>query len=144
VEFSRNLGVIRTEGNQVTLVFSARSGMESRLDASIAELDMLATVTGCTTRHHSRYPGWSFAEVSPLRNAYTKAYELVTGEKALVNVIHAGLECGVIFSKVPDMDMISVGPTMHDIHSPNEVLELTATETFWKTVEKLVEILSQN
>lgn len=141
VEYSRNLGVVETVGEKVRFVFSTRSAKESRLDASTAELDLLAAVTGCETRHYSRYPGWDFAEHSGIRAAYQTAYRDVTGMDAEVNVIHAGLECGLIGSKIPGMDMISVGPTMHDIHSPNERLDLASTETFWKTIVRLMEIL---
>ena len=139
VEYSRNLGVVRTEGNTVTFVFSSRSAMESRLDASARELCMLAAATGCSERHYSRYPGWDYAADSAVRDAYLAAYRDVTGEDARVNVIHAGLECGIIRSKVPDMDVISVGPTMHDIHSPAEALDLDTVEVFWRTVERLIE-----
>ena len=143
VEYSRNLGVIRTEGDAVHAVFSSRSSMESRLDASIRELDALAAVTGCTAKHHSRYPGWEFSPRSALREAYAAAYRAVTGKDVIVNVIHAGLECGIIYSKLPDMDIISIGPTMQDIHSPNEALDLGATEVFWTTVERLIQDLSK-
>ncbi len=141
VEYSRNLGVVETSGETVRFVFSARSAKESRLDASTAELDLLAAVTGCKTRHYSRYPGWDFAEKSQIRSAYLAAYRDVTGQDATVNVIHAGLECGLISSRIPDMDIISVGPTMHDIHSPNERLDLASTEIFWKTIVRLMELL---
>ncbi|MBR2926566.1 MAG: aminoacyl-histidine dipeptidase [Clostridia bacterium] len=140
VEYSRNLGVITTKENQICFVFSARSSIESRLDASTQELDALARVTGCVTKHYSRYPGWDYAKTSALRDSYLAAYRDVMGKDAVINVIHAGLECGIIRSKVPDMDMISVGPTMFDIHSPDEALDLDATEQFWKTVARLVEI----
>ena len=135
--YSRNLGVVRYEDGKLTFVFSSRSEHESNLDASIRELDLLAKLTGCTTRHHSRYPGWSYAPISPLRDAYCRVYREVTGENATVNVIHAGLECGVIYSHIP-MDIISIGPTMHDIHSPNEALELDSVDTFWRVLTTLI------
>ena len=143
VEWSRNLGVVRTaeDGSEITFVFSSRSAWESRLDASIDELDALAAVTGCTTNHHSRYPGWTYAPQSPLRDAYLRAYREVTGKQARVDVIHAGLECGIIYSKLSDMDIISIGPDMRDIHSPNERLDLSSVETFWKTLEKVISYL---
>ncbi len=141
VEYSRNLGVVRTAGERVDFVFSSRSAIEGRLDASMSEMDALARVTGCSVRHYSRYPGWNYAPASALRDAYLAAYRDVTGEDARMNVIHAGLECGIIRSKVPDMDIISVGPTMHDIHSPAEALDLDTTEIFWKTIAKLIEMM---
>ena len=140
-EWSRNLGVITTEGNEVELTFSSRSAIESRLDASIDELDTLALITGCTAKHYSRYPGWDYAPVSPLRDLYARAYRDITGKDATVDVIHAGLECGFIVSKIEGLDVISVGPDMRDVHSPDERLNLSSVETFWKTIEKLVEMV---
>ncbi|MBQ9806860.1 MAG: aminoacyl-histidine dipeptidase [Clostridia bacterium] len=139
VEYSRNLGVVYTENESVTFVFSSRSSIESQLDASINEIDTLARTVGAKTHHHGRYPGWSFAKKSPLRDAYLDAYRQVTGKHAAVTVIHAGLECGIIHSKIPDMDVISIGPTMYDIHSPDEALDLPKTELFWQVLVKLIE-----
>ena len=140
-EWSRNLGVIITEGNEVELTFSSRSAIESRLDASIDELDTLALITGCTAKHYSRYPGWDYAPVSPLRDLYARAYREITGKDATVDVIHAGLECGIIVSKLEGLDVISVGPDMRDVHSPDERLNLASVEVFWKTIEKLIELV---
>ena len=141
VEYSRNLGVVRTEGETVVLTFASRSGLESRLDASTRELDALSRILNGETRHYNRYPGWEFAPRSVLRDAYVKAYREITGEDAIVNVIHAGLECGVIYSHIPDMDIISIAPTLHDLHSPDESLELASVEVFWNTIVRLLEIL---
>ena len=141
VEFSRNLGVITTEGNAIRFAFSTRSAMESRIDATVDELDTFASVIGATVRHHGRYPGWKYETRSPLRDAYLHAYEKVCGKKAETNVIHAGLECGMIASKIPGMDIISIGPTMYNIHSPEEALSLSDTETFWKTLVELIQSL---
>ena len=138
VEFSRNLGVIRFEDQKLTFVFSTRSSLEAQLDASIRELELWARLTGCTTKHHSRYPGWAYAPQSPLRDAYLQAYRALSGRDAKVDIIHAGLECGVISSHLPDMDMISIGPDMKDIHSPDEALDLDSVEEFWKLVEDLI------
>lgn len=141
VEYSRNLGVVRQEEGKLTFVFSSRSSIENQLDATERELNLFAASVGCTVRHHSRYPGWDYAPVSALRDAYCKAYREVTGKDAVVNVIHAGLECGIIHSHLPEMDMISVGPDLHDIHSPNETLDLSSTELFWKVLERLIGVL---
>ena len=141
VEFSRNLGVIRTEGDQITFTLSTRSSIESQLAASIDELELFAKLLGASIRHHGRYPGWSYAKTSAIRDAYLAAYREIVGGEAAIDVIHAGLECGVISSKLPDMDMISVGPDMFDIHSPDEALDLDSVETFWKIVERLIATL---
>lgn len=141
VEYSRNLGVVRQEEGKLIFTFSSRSPIENQLDATERELNLFAASVGCAASHHSRYPGWSYAPASPLREAYGRAYREVTDKEAVVNVIHAGLECGIIHSHLPEMDMISVGPDMRDVHSPNETLDLSSTEIFWKTLKRLIEAL---
>ena len=138
VEYSRNLGIVRTEQGSVHLTLSSRSAIESQLDASIDDLDALAKLCKGSARHHSRYPGWSYAVESPLRDQYLTAYEGLFGKTPEVSVIHAGLECGIIRSKLPDMDMISVGPNMRDIHSPAERLDLASCERFWQVIAKML------
>lgn len=141
VEYSRNLGVIKHREGALTLVFSTRSSIENQLDASIRELDLLAELAGFQTKHHSRYPGWSYASNSPLRDRYLETYRRIMGKEAQVDIIHAGLECGVISSYLPDLDMISIGPNMTDVHSPDEALDLDSVETFWKLLTELISTL---
>ena len=138
VEYSRNLGIIRTEQDSVHLTISSRSAIESQLDASIDELDALATLCGGSTRHHSRYPGWSYAKESPIRDEYLAAYAALFGKTPEVSVIHAGLECGIIRSRLPEMDMISVGPNMRNIHSPDERLDLASCARFWQVISYIL------
>lgn len=141
VEYSRNLGVVSTEADHVKFIFASRSAMESRLDASITELDALALAFGGTAKHYARYPGWEFAQQSPLRDAYCKAYKEVTGKDAVIKVIHAGLECGIIYANVPSLDVISIAPNLGNLHSPDEYLDLSSVEVFWKTFEKIMKDL---
>lgn len=140
VESSRNLGVICSDEEKIDFMFSSRSSVESKMDASILELDTLAAVTGCTAKHYGRYPGWSFAKNSDLRTLYLDAYREVTGKDANICVVHAGLECGIIYSNIP-MDIIAIGPTTKGIHSPDEALYLNDVEIFWETLVKLFEKL---
>lgn len=138
VEYSRNLGIVRTEQHSVHLTISSRSAIESQLDASIDDLDALATLCAGSARHHSRYPGWSYAKESPIRDQYLQAYAELFSKTPEVSVIHAGLECGIIRSRLPEMDMISVGPNMRNIHSPDERLELASCERFWQVIAKIL------
>ena len=139
VEYSRNLGVIRTEGDEIVFTFMARSGINAQLDASNDELEALAALLGMSTEYNERYGGWDFASVSPLRDSYAEAYRETVGGEPKIESIHAGLECGFIIDNIPDMDIISVGPNEVDIHSPDERLELASVETLWKIVEKVME-----
>lgn len=138
VEFSRSLGVVRTEENRIRLVFSARSAIDSQLDASEKELEVLGALADAEVSHRGRYPGWQFSKQSPLRDAWISAYRQVIGSAPRVTVIHAGLECGVISSKLPELDMISVGPAMKDIHSPDEALDLDSCERIWRILEAVI------
>ncbi|MBR3967202.1 MAG: aminoacyl-histidine dipeptidase [Clostridia bacterium] len=138
VEFSRNLGIISTEGDKVCFIFSARSAIDSQLDFAASEIEALAKIFGGSAEQMGRYPGWEFAKISPLREKYLDVFRKMNGSKPLVNVIHAGLECGIIRSHIPDMDIISIGPGMRDIHSPDEALDLASFEKTWKIVCELL------
>ena len=138
VEYSRNLGVADSSEGRVKLTFSSRSSIEAQLDLSCREMDMLASLAGADCRHYSRYPGWEYAPTSPLRDEYIAAYKKLYGKDLTVGVIHAGLECGILSSKMSGMDIISIGPDMFDIHSPKEHLDLASCERVWKTVLEVV------
>lgn len=138
VEFSRNLGVIKTSEDHVDLVFSTRSSVESRIDASQSELDNIADLVGASVRHYSRYPGWKYEKNSPLREKYVEVAREIFGKEPIVMAIHAGLECGIIKSHIPNMDMISIGPDMKGIHSPDEELDLDSFERFWGLIVNML------
>ena len=138
VEFSRNLGIAATEEDKVRFTLSTRSSIEAQLDLSIRELDTLASLVGAGCRHYARYPGWEFEPASLLREQYIEKYKFIFGKEPTVGVIHAGLECGILSSKMPGMDIISIGPNMYDIHSPGEHLDLASTERVWTAVLAVV------
>ena len=138
VEYSRNLGVIKDDGETMEFIFSSRSSVESRIDASCQELDALAAITGCKTKHYSRYPGWKYEKESILRDKYVESARRVLGKEAVVEAIHAGLECGIIKANIPYMDIISIGPDMRGIHSPDEELDLDSFARLWTTIEDML------
>ncbi len=134
VEYSRNLGILETDGGKVIFYLSARSSLESQIDLACRELDELAALVGAQSKHYSRYPGWEYAPDSQLREDYLDTYESLFGTRPEVVVIHAGLECGIISSKTQGLDIISIGPNMYDIHSPAERLSLASCEKIWKVL----------
>ena len=140
VEFSRNMGVVRLEeeSTALRLVFSSRSPKESQLTASMAELDALAELIGGSFNHHSRYPGWDYAPVSPLRDAYIAAYVGLYGEQPIIKSIHAGLECGLLKAKIPDLDIIAIGANLENIHSPAEKMDLASCEKIWTIIAAIL------
>ncbi len=138
VEYSRNLGVIKDNGEEIEFIFSSRSSVESRIDAYCQELDAIEAITGCETKHYSRYPGWKYEKESVLRDKYVESARRVLGKEAIVEAIHAGLECGIIKSSIPYMDIISIGPDMKGIHSPDEALDLDSFERLWFVIEDML------
>lgn len=138
VEYSRNIGVVETDNEKIKLTLSSRSSIEAQLDLSCRELDMLCRAIGADCHHYARYPGWEYAPVSPLRESYIAAFKELYGKELSVGVIHAGLECGILSSKMDGMDIISIGPNMHDIHSPGEHLDLASCEKIWKVLLKVI------
>ena len=139
VEWSRNLGVVNCDVNDAEIVFSSRSSFESRIDASAKELDSYARQLDARIRHYNRYPGWNYAPKSNVREAYIEAYRALYGQIPSVTVIHAGLECGFISQAVPDMDIISCGAVVLDLHSPDERLNVASFERFYAVIKMIIE-----
>ena len=151
VAHSRNLGIVKTlcdgEGKPTAVKFSmsTRSASGSHLDDSERELEVLATaITGDSRNatHRARYPGWDYAPVSPLRDLWTAVSERMYGVTPRVEVIHAGLECGILCDKLGEMDIISVGPAMRDIHTPREMLSIPSVERTYRFVCEVLRCLA--
>lgn len=130
VEFSRNLGIVKISEERSEFVLSTRSSIDSQIDHSISQIDSYAKILGATARHYNRYPGWKYAEKSNIRDKYSDEYYNRYGSKPSVLVIHAGLECGIIKEQIPDMDIISCGPVVVDLHSPDEAMNKESFERF--------------
>lgn len=138
VEWSANLGVIATEGDSVKLTYLTRSGIDERIDYSMHALDRLAKMLGGEVGHFGRYTGWSFAKNSPIRDLYMSAFKALFGYDAECEIIHAGLECGLIRANIPDMDIISIGPDIIALHSPGEKLDIASAERLWTLLEYML------
>lgn len=142
VEYSRNLGIIETAQDlgEIKMVFFARSSQDSHLDASTKQLDAYARQLSMTHTVTSRYPGWKYAEHSEIREKYSACYEKLYGKKPEILTIHAGLECGVIGEKIDGLDVISCGPVVLDLHSPDEALNKASFERFFTVVKNVLSL----
>ncbi|MBQ2999701.1 MAG: beta-Ala-His dipeptidase [Clostridia bacterium] len=141
VQFSRNLGVIHSEQQGIKVTFSSRSAKNEQIDASLTELDAYALHTQAEITHHSRYPGWEIAERSELREKYAEIFSGLFGRELRIASIHAGLECGLIKQAVPTMDMISCGPRIKNLHSPDERLDLRSLERFFLLITEVLKTI---
>lgn len=138
VEFSRNLGVIEINSQGGYITYSSRSAKEEQVLFSMAQVDDKASVLGAQVKHTGKYPGWDFLPDSKLRDSYISSYREIIGGDVKTVVIHAGLECGIIKSRIPDIDIISVGPDMRNIHTPDEALSLASCERLFAVLKKVI------
>ena len=90
------------------------------------------------TKTSGHYPPWEFKENSQLRTLYEEVYFEELGEKVKVEAIHAGLECGIFASQMPELDCIAIGPQMYDVHTDGEKLSISSTETVFGLLCKLL------
>jgi dipeptidase D len=133
VETSLNLASVKTVGpDEWVITTSQRSSVESAKHALSHRLEALFTLAGMTTWHGEGYPGWKPNPDSRILKQVKDVYERLFEDKPKVRAIHAGLECGLFLEKYPSLDMVSFGPTMRGVHSPDERLHIPAVTNFWK------------
>jgi dipeptidase D len=138
VETSTNFATIRMKNDAVTVKTSQRSSYRSRLTEVAGRLQAIARMSGATVKNESSYPPWEPHMESELLGRAVEAYKDAFGTDPEVEVIHAGLECGVIGSKYPEMQMLSIGPTIQNPHSPDERLYLPSLEKIVTFAERLL------
>jgi len=140
VESSNNLGIIETIGDEVIITNAIRSSVRSLKEELIARDTLIAKLCGGAHSTASDYPEWRFKVESGIRDIMNATYKDLTGEELKIDAIHAGLECGLLIEKVGDIDMISIGPNMHDVHTPIERVSISSTERVYNF---LVEVLKR-
>lgn len=131
VETSANLGIVRSGKEEFACTSSVRSSKLSARKMMEDEIRALSEHLGGSIRLVGAYPAWEFREDSPLRDTMMDVYNEMYGEDPVVNVIHAGLECGLFYQRIADLDAVSIGPDMNDIHTYNESLSISSVERVW-------------
>lgn len=140
VETSLNLGIMKygADMEQLTCSFSVRSCMESAKQNLIAKLETITKIFQGNVTVSGDYPGWAYRAESPLRDKVVALYEEMYGRKPELMAIHAGLECGILVSKIDDLDCISFGPNMENIHTTEETLSISSTKRVWEYLINLL------
>lgn len=140
VETSTNLAAVKfVENNTVLITTSQRSDVDSE-KMNIAQMVASAfRLAGASVEHGEGYPGWAPNPDSPILKIAVESYESLFGQKPVVRSIHAGLECGLFLEKYPGMDMISFGPTLRGVHSPDEKVNIATVEKWWKHLVDILE-----
>ena len=140
VEVSSNIGVVATSDDRVKIMLSPRSSITSLQNEFKDRLQTLADVLGFDAKFEFEYPGWSYAEHSPVRDIFVESYRELFGSELRIESIHAGLECGLFAEALHGLDAIAVGPTLSDVHTPDESMELASAERFY---ELLIDVLKR-
>lgn len=142
VETSLNLGILHYQAAssaEICASFSVRSSIGSAKAALADKLKALTLLAGGSFEAAADYPGWKYRADSPLREKMITLYEEMFGRKPEVKAIHAGLECGILGSKIKDLDMISLGPDIQNIHTTEETMSIASTARVWAYLVRLLE-----
>lgn len=141
VQTSSNLGSGSIEDDALQLGFMIRSNTDYGKAETMRRLTALIERTGGTVTPSDDYPAWEYRQISPLRDVMIEVYEQMYGKKPEICAIHAGLECGILAQKLDGADMISIGPNMKDVHTPDERLEIQSVERCWEYLLRVLERL---
>ena len=140
VETSSNVASIATHQNEVSIVASQRSNVMSNLDNMTNTVKAAFQLAGAQIKVADKYPAWKMRADSKLTRLTVDSYKKLFGKDPQVLGIHAGLECGLFSERYPELDMVSFGPTLRNVHTPDECLHIPTVQMVW---DHLLEILKQ-
>lgn len=140
VKTSSNTGIIRLNKECFEAIISIRSSVESEKYALSDRIQCLTEIIGGKYIVSGEYPAWEYKENSPLRDIVFDSYQDVYGKNPKISGIHAGLETGIFYKKIKDIDIVSIGPEIYDIHTPKERLSISSVQ---RVYDLLLEILKR-
>ena len=140
-ETSSNIASIKTTDDKINIVASQRSNVMSNLQNMANTIRAAFELAGAQVKQGDRYPAWKMNADSKLTAIVVETYKKLFGKDPKVLGIHAGLECGLFSEKYPDMDMVSFGPTLRDVHTPDERLYIPTVQMVW---DHLLEVLANS
>ena len=143
VESSSNIGIVKTTEEYIYFDNAVRSSVESRKELISQKIHALGTLIGARCEEVNDYPGWRFNPDSEMLKLFARVYQEQYGKEAEISAIHAGLECGLFSEKIPGLDMVSIGPEMHDVHTPDERLSIASTIRVWEFLKEVLKQMDQ-
>lgn len=138
VETSSNLAIIKIENGEAAFKILVRSSREDMKDYAVKTLESCFNMAGMKVEASGSYGGWDPNPNSEILNMLKRIYKEQNGKEAIVQVDHAGLECSVILEKYPNMDVVSLGPTLLSPHTTNERCQISTVEPFWKLLKQVL------
>jgi dipeptidase D len=142
VETSNNLAVMAMDGDDLRVTTSSRSSVMPALRATVEQVAAVFNLAGAKVTVHDGYPGWKPNPESKILKTALAAFEREFGAKPAVKAIHAGLECGLIGEKFPEMDMVSMGPQIESPHSPDERVQISTVARFYTLLKATLAALA--
>ena len=140
VETSSNIAAIHSSESEINILSSQRSNVMSNLDNMCATIVATFLLAGAEAKSSDGYPAWKMKAESHLRDTVVETYKQLFGKDPVVRGIHAGLECGLFSERYPNLDMVSFGPTLRDVHTPDERLLIPTVQMVWN---HLLEVLKR-
>ena len=131
VETSSNIAAIHSSETEISILSSQRSNVMSNLDNMCATIVATFQLAGAEAHSSDGYPAWKMRAESKLRDTVVETYKELFGKEPIVRGIHAGLECGLFSERYPNIDMSSFGPTLRDVHTPDERLYIPTVQMVW-------------
>jgi dipeptidase D len=139
VETSTNLASAKfTDNNTIRIITTQRSSVESSRNDAAAMVESCLELAGAEVVHSDGYPGWKPDLKSEILGLTRESYRKLFAKEPVIRAIHAGLECGLVYEKIKDIDMISFGPTIRGAHTPEEMIEIKSTKLFWDLLVNVV------
>lgn len=139
-ETSLNLGILSLSEETFHTAYALRSALETAKSALIRKVELVAKSYDAETSRTGIYPAWEYVRDSKFRDSAIAIFEEMYGKKPVIDIIHAGLECGILATKIPGLDAISIGPDLLDIHTPQEKLSISSTQRVYDFVRKVIEM----
>lgn len=140
VETSLNLGVMSLQENRLRLSYAVRSSVDLSREELCRHMIQIAERAGAKAKIRNAYPGWAYRKNSPLRDKMVAVYRELYGKKPTVQAIHAGLECGILAGKIKDLDCVSIGPDLSDVHTAQEKMDIASVERVWEYLLAVLKI----
>ena len=140
VETSSNIASIKTTDDSIDILSSQRSNVMSNLDNMCATIGACFRLAGAEVKHSDGYPAWKMRSHSDLQRIVKESYVKLFGKEPIMRGIHAGLECGLFSERYPNLDMVSFGPTLRFVHTPDERLHIPTVQMVW---DHLFDVLKQ-
>ena len=131
VETSPNLGVLSVQEEKMRLQYAVRSSIDQDKGELCRHMLEIAERMGASASVRNEYPGWAYRKDSPLREKMVRVYEEMYGKKPVLEAIHAGLECGILAGKIKDLDCVSIGPDLENVHTAQESMSVDSVERVW-------------